>query len=214
MSFQERFTLTSPIPSTTALDKAMAKVAQKLAKTNALIDKAFSKANRVTRKSIVALAAVMLALTAGLASAQTQRTDLCVDGIADAYRFRAANFTQHEIRVTANRDNPGIFFLIFKDSVQGVASSNSRSLHWSAGLLRGAHEVWVGCIRTTSYTIQWVSGNERRLSPPRYVPYITGANLSAKSSLHAVETDANMERILQWAHARQLAAEQAEQEEK
>ena len=158
---------------------------------------------------IVAIA-VVLTLTNGLATAQTQRTDTCVDGIADAYRFRVPNFTQHEIRVTANRNNPGMFFLIFKDSLQGVAYSNSRSLHWSAGLLSGAHEVWVGCLRTTSYTIQWVSGNERRLSPPRYVSYLTGANLSAKSSLHPVETDANMERILQWAHARQLAAEQEE----
>ena len=90
MSLQEKSTLTSPIPSTTALDKAMAKVAQKLAKTNALIDKAFSKANRVTRKSIVALAAVMLALTAGLASAQTQRTDTCVDGMALVHNPSAA----------------------------------------------------------------------------------------------------------------------------
>ena len=73
------------------------------------------------------------------------------------------------------------------------------------------YEVWVGCLRTSSYTIQWVSGNEKRLSPPRYVSYLTGANLSAKSSLSGVETDANMERILQWASARQLAAEQTEQ---
>ena len=163
-------------------------------------------------KAVIVALAVVLALTNGLASAQTQRTDTCVNGIADVYRFRVPNFTQHEIRTTANRNNPGIFFLIFdSDSLQGVAHSNSRSLHWSAGLLSGRHEVWVACLRTTSYTIQWVSGNERRLSPPRYIPYLTGANLSAKSSLRAVETDAHMERILQWARARQMAAEQAEQ---
>ena len=165
-------------------------------------------------KAVIVALTVVLALTNGLASAQTQRTDTCVDGIADVYRFRVPSFTQHEIRVTANRDNPGMFFLVFKDSLQGISSSNSRSLHWSAGLLSGRHEVWVGCLRTTSYTIQWVSGNERRLSPPRYVSYLTGADLSAKSSLRAVETDAHMERILQRARARQLAAEQAEQGEK
>ena len=162
-------------------------------------------------KAVIVALAVVLALTTGLASAQTQRTDTCVDGVADVYRFRVPSFTQHEIRVTANRDNPGIFFLIFSDSLRGVAHSNSRSLHWSAGLLSGGHEVWVGCLRTTSYTIQWVNGNERRLSPPRYISYLTGANLRAKSSLRAVETDAHMERILQWARAQQLAAEQAEQ---
>ena len=213
--------LTAPLPSTPTLDrliaqqaKAMARVDQDMAKANAVIDKAFSKANLVMRKSIVALAAVMLALTAGLASAQTQRTDTCVNGIADTYRFRVPSFTQHEIRVTANRNNPGIFFLIFdSDSLRGVAHSNSRSLHWSAGLLSGRHEVWVGCLRTASYTIQWVNGNERRLSPPRYVSYLTGADLSAKSSLRGVETDTRKERILQWAHARHLAAEQAQQTE-
>ena len=158
----------------------------------------------------VALAAVALALTNGLAAAQTQRTDTCVDGVADAYRFPVASFTQHEIRVTANRNNPGIFFLVFdSDSdVVGVAHSNSRSLHWSAGLLRGRHQVWVACLRNTSYTIQWVSGNERRLSPPRYISYLTGADLNVKPSPAAVETDAYMERILQWARTRQLAAEQ------
>ena len=164
-------------------------------------------------KVVLVALAVVLALTNGLASAQTQRTDTCVPGIADAYRFRVPNFTQHEIRLTANRNNPGVFFLVFDGdpSLVGVTSSNSRSAHFSAGLLSGRHEVWVGCLRTTSYTIQWVSGNERRLSPPRYVPYLTGADLAAKSSLHPVETDADMERILQWARARHLAAEQAKQ---
>ena len=159
---------------------------------------------------VVAIA-VVLVLTPWLASAQTQRTDVCVRGVADAYRFRVPSFTQHEIRVTADSNSPGMFFLIFKDSLQGVAHSNSRSLYWSSGLLNGRYEVWVGCLRTSSYTIQWVSGNEKRLSPPRYVSYLTGANLSAKSYLSGVETDANMERILQWASARQLAAEQTEQ---
>ena len=165
-------------------------------------------------KAVTVALVVVFALTNGLASAQMQRTDTCVDGIADAYRFRAPNFQQHEIRITANRDNPGVFFLIFdSDSLVGISSTNSRSSHWSAGLLSGRHEVWVGCLRTTSYTIQWVNGNEKRLSPPRYVSYLTSANFTAKPSPPAVETDVNMERMLQWARARQLAAEQAEPSE-
>ena len=46
-------------------------------------------------------------LSAANTEAQTQRTDVCVKGIADAYRFRPVPFTQNEIRVTTNRNNPG-----------------------------------------------------------------------------------------------------------
>ena len=79
----------------------------------------------------------------------------------------------------------------------GIAYTNSRSLHWSSGLLSGNHEVAVGCVRSSSYTIQWVSGNERRLSAPRHVSYITGADLSAKPVPVAIEPDVTLERMLQ-----------------
>ena len=161
-------------------------------------------------RKVLVVAAAVLGLTGSQAAGQTQRTDTCVDGVADAYRFSVARFTQHEVRVTADRNNPGIFFLVFdSDSdVVGVAHSNSRSLHWSAGLLSGRHQVWVACIRNTGYTIQWVSGNERRLSAPRYISYLTGTDLSAKPSPGAIETDVQLEGVLQWARTRQLAAEQ------
>ena len=164
-------------------------------------------------KVVIVALVVVFTLTNGLASAQPQRTDTCVRGIADAYRFTANLFTQHEIRLTANRNNPGIFFLVFDsdDDLVGFSGSNTRSVHWSSGLLRGRHEVWVGCLRASSYTIQWVNGNEKRLSPPRYISYLNGVYLTPKPSPQAVEFDVHMEPILQWAHARQLAAEQAQQ---
>ena len=167
-------------------------------------------------KAVIIALGVVLALTTGLASAQPQRTDTCVEGVADAYRFTANVFTQHEIRLTANRNNPGIFFLVFDSdgNVRGGSFSNTRSVHWSSGLLRGRHQVWVGCLRSSSYTIQWVNGNEKRLSPPRYVSFLQAAYLTHKPSPQAIEFDANMERVLQWAHAQQLAAEQAEDSDK
>ena len=102
-------------------------------------------------KVVIVALVVVFTLTNGLASAQPQRTDTCVRGIADAYRFTTNLFTQHEIRLTANRNNPGIFFLVFDsdDDLVGFSSSNTRSVHWSSGLLRGRHEVWVGCQRWT-----------------------------------------------------------------
>ena len=48
-------------------------------------------------------------LSAANTEAQPQRTDVCVNGIADAYRFRPVPFTQNEIRVTTNTNNPGFF---------------------------------------------------------------------------------------------------------
>ena len=144
-------------------------------------------------KAVIIALGVVLALSNGLASAQPQRTDTCVSGIADAYRFMC--------------------FLVFdadRDLV-GLSSSNTRSVHWSSGLLRGRHEVWVGCLRASSYTIQWVNGNEKRLGPARYVSYLNGVYLTPKPSPQAVEFDVHMEQILQWAHNRQLAAEQSEQ---
>ena len=103
-------------------------------------------------KAVIIALGVVLALSNGLASAQPQRTDTCVRGIADAYRFTTNLFTQHEIRLTANRNNPGIFFLVFDSDADlvGISSSNTRSVHWSSGLLRGRHEVWVGCLRASS----------------------------------------------------------------
>ena len=100
----------------------------------------------------------LLLLVAVPAAAQTQRTETCVDGIADVYRFRPAAFTQNEIRLMAGRNNPGLFFIVFDADadVQGVSFSNSRSVHWWAGMLSGNHDVWVGCLRNASYTIQWV----------------------------------------------------------
>ena len=147
-------------------------------------------------------------LSAANTEAQTQRTDVCVKGIADAYRFRPVPFTQNEIRVTTNRNNPGFFFLVFapQSRTVGSASSNSRSLHFSTGLLNGRHEVWVGCLRSSSYTIQWVNGNEKRLSPPRYISFLTSANLTAKAPV--VATEIRLEQAMQQAAASQLAAEQ------
>ena len=152
---------------------------------------------------------VPILLAGGLASAQTQRTDTCVDGIADVYRFRPAAFTQNEIRVIANRNNPGFFFLVLdlEADVMGVVHSNSRSLHWSTGMLRGSYDVWVGCVRGASYTIQWVNGNEKRLGPPRYISYLTGSALIDKLGPVEISTDMRFDRALQWARSRQLAAE-------
>ena len=146
-------------------------------------------------------------LSAANTEAQTQRTGVCVNGIADAYRFRPVAFTQNEIRVTTDRNNPGFFFLVFnpQDRTVGIASSNSRSLHFSTGLLSGRHEVWVACLRSSSYTIQWVNGNEKRLSPPRYISFLTSANLTAKAPV--VATEIRLEQAMQQAAASQLAAE-------
>ena len=161
-------------------------------------------------KAVIIALGVVLALPNGLAFAQRERTDTCVSGIADAYRFTTNLLTQHEIRLTANRNNPGMFFLVFDSDgdLVGLSSSNTRSVHWSSGLLRGRHEVWVGCLRASSYTIQWVNGNEKKLGPARYVSYLNGVYLTLKPSPQAVEFDVHMEQILQWAHNRQLAAEQ------
>jgi hypothetical protein len=160
---------------------------------------------------IVVVIAVVLSVlvVGGAASAQTQRTDTCVDGIADVYRFRPAAFTQNEIRVTVNRNNPGFFLLIFDSDVDvvGIVHSNSRSLHWSTGMLRDRYEVWVGCVRSASYTIQWVNGNEKRLSPPRYVSYLTGADLGGKTTAVEPSRDIRSEYALQRARVRQIVAE-------
>ena len=130
-----------------------------------------------------------MALVCGLAigattsaEAQTQRTEVCVPGIADVNRFNVPRFTQHECRVYAERNNSGIFFLVFNPSnkVRGAASSNSRSLYWSAGLIRGRYEIAVSCLRQARYHIVHVRGNEIRLAAPRYVPFLTGAYFGSK----------------------------------
>lgn len=91
--------------------------------------------------------------------------------------------------------------------VVGIVHSNSRSLHWSTGMLRDRYEVWVGCVRSASYTIQWVNGNEKRLSPPRYVSYLTGADLGGKTTAVEPSRDIRSEYALQRARVRQIVAE-------
>ena len=142
-----------------------------------------ASAERLARR--LATLALMCGLAIGAATsaeAQTQRTDLCVPGIADVYRFNVPVFTQHEFRVYAERNNPGIFFLVFNpaNDVRGAASSNSRSLYWSAGMIRGRHEIAVACLRQTRYHIVHVRGNEIRLPAPRYVSYFTGSYFGSK----------------------------------
>ena len=129
--------------------------------------------------------------------AQTQRTELCIPGIADVYRFSVPAFTQHEFRVYAERNNPGIFFLIFnaESDVRGSASSNSRSLYWSSGLIRGRHDILVACIRQTRYHIVHVRGNEIRLAAPRYLSFLTGATFGRKLGAEVV-SDVQIERHL------------------
>ena len=145
----------------------------------------------------IALGFVWAAIGAASVEAQTQRTERCVPGIADLYRFNVPSFTQHEFRVYAERNNPGIFFLVFNPDgdVRGASSSNSRSLYWSAGLIRGRHEIAVACLRAARYHIVHVRGNEIRLAAPRYISFLTGSDLSSKSGVELV-TDIRMERRL------------------
>ena len=152
----------------------------------------------VRRLATLALVCGLVMGAAARAEAQTQRTELCVPGIADVYRFNVPAFTQHEFRVYAERNNPGIFFLVFNrdNNVRGAASSNSRSLYWSAGLLRGRHEIAVACLRQARYHIVHVRGNEIRLAAPRYVPFLTGAYFGSKSGADIV-FDVDIEDALQ-----------------
>ena len=134
------------------------------------------------------LVLVWIVIGAASTEAQTQRSELCVPGIADIYRFNVPVFTQHEFRVYAERNNPGIFFLIFNpdDDVRGAAASNSRSLYYSAGLIRGRHAIAVACLRRARYHIVHVRGNEIRLAPPRHVSFLTGADIGSKLSAELI----------------------------
>ena len=138
-----------------------------------------------------------IVMSAPSVEAQTQRTELCVPGVADIYRFNVPTFTQHEFRVYAERNNPGIFFLIFNpdNDVRGAASSNSRSLYYSAGLIRGRHEIAVACLRQARYHIVHVRGNEIRLAAPRNLPFLTNAELSNKLGAELV-SDIHIEQQL------------------
>lgn len=158
----------------------------------------------------VALGFVWLVIGVAGAEAQTQRTERCVPGIADLYRFNVPTFTQHEFRVYAERNNPGIFFLVFNPDgdVRGASSSNSRSLHWSAGLIRGRHEIAVACLRAVRYHIVHVRGNEIRLAAPRYIPFLTGSDLGSKPGAELV-ADVRMERRLLRYAGELMAAEDA-----
>lgn len=155
---------------------------------------------------------VLVLAAAGVASAgaQTQRTERCVPGIADLYRFNVPRFTQHEFRVYAERNNPGIFFLVFNPDgdVRGASSSNSRSLHWSAGLISGRHEIAVACLRAATYHIVHVRGNEIRLAAPRYISFLTGADVGSKLGAELV-TDVRFERRLLHYMGELMAAEDA-----
>ena len=148
-------------------------------------------------RTFAILALVWVVIGAASAEAQTQRTELCVPGIADIYRFTVPLFTQHEFRVYAERNNPGIFFLIFDpdNDVRGSAASNSRSLYWSAGLIRGRHEIAVACVRRARYHIVHVRGNEIRLAAPRHISFLTNADLGSKLGAELV-TDVHIERQL------------------
>ena len=41
-------------------------------------------------------------------------------------------------------------------------------------MIGGRHDVAVACLRLTRYNIHWVSGNEKKLPAPRFVPFVTG----------------------------------------
>ena len=157
-----------------------------------------ASAERLARR--IATLALVCGLAIGAATsaeAQTQRTEVCVPGIADVYRFNVPRFTQHEFRVYAERNNPGIFFLVFNPSndVRGAAASNSRSLYWSAGLIRGQYEIAVACLRQARYHIVHVRGNEIRLAAPRHVSYLTGAYYGSKLGAE-IEFDIHLEEPL------------------
>ncbi len=160
-------------------------------------------------RRVAILGLVWLAIGAARAEAQTQRTELCVPGIADVYRFNVPAFTQHEFRVYAERNNPGIFFLIFNpdDDVRGAASSNSRSLYWSSGLIRGRHEIAVSCLRQARYHIVHLRGNEIRLAAPRYLSFFTGAEIGSKLGAELV-SDVHIEQRLA-GYMSELAAAEA-----
>ena len=151
----------------------------------------------VRRLATLSLVCGLVIGVAASAEAQTQRTELCVPGVADVYRFNVPKFTQHEFRVYAEGNNPGIFFLVFNPDgdVRGSASSNSRSLYWSAGLIRGRHEIAVACLRQARYHIVHVRGNEIRLAAPRYVSFFTGAYFGSKIGAEVV-FDAHLEGLL------------------
>ena len=158
-------------------------------------------------RSSVAIGVLGFALLAGMASAQTQRTDFCVSGIADVYPFNPGSYTQNEIRLITTLNNPGFFLIVYDsyDDVVGEVYSNSRSLHFSTGMLSGRHEVAVGCVRGSDYTIQWVSGNERQLGAPSYVVYSSGSETSAKAGRSVTFADVGLERTLQRAHGKHAA---------
>ena len=228
MPEQSKYIYSDSLASTLKVNTALDRVAQKLAKANAKIDRAVRKADRVLapatakrEKSIirpletlvrrlasVALVCGLVLSVAARAEAQTQRTDLCVPGVIDIYRFTVPAFTQHEFRVYAEKNNPGIFFLIFNpdNDVRGSASSNSRSLYWSAGLIRGRHQVGVACLRQTRYHIVHVRGNEIRLAAPTYVSYLTGAYFGSKVGAKIV-FDVDLEEPFQRARSELMATE-------
>ncbi len=140
----------------------------------------------------------------GPAHAQSAKSDTCVPNVADAYRFTATPvLSQHEFRVYAERNNSGIFMLLFdsdSDTV-GLSAGNDRFLHMSLGLIRGRHRLLVACVRRTDYSVGRVNGNERALARAGIVRYGRPADLREKAAQPNLDIPINVEINLQRAMA-------------
>ena len=136
---------------------------------------------------------------------QSAKSGTCVPNVADAYSFRATPvLSQHEFRLYAERNNSGIFMLLFdsdSDTV-GVSAGNDRFLHMSLGLIRGRHRLLVACVRRTDYSVGRVNGNERALGRDGTVSYGRPADLREKAAQPILDIPINVEINLQRAMAK------------
>ena len=149
--------------------------------------------------------ALLLLCVSLLAYGQSTKSETCIPNVADVYWFNATpRLSQHEFRLYATRNNPGIFMLLVdsaSDTV-GVSAGNDRFLHLSAGLIRGRHRLLVACVRRTDYSVGRVNGNEKRLNRSGTIAYGQPVDLRDKAAPPELDTPLHLEVNLQRAAAK------------
>lgn len=144
--------------------------------------------------------ALLLLAVAVPAYGQSAKSDTCVPNVADVYRFNATPaLSQHEFRLYAERNNPGIFMLLVDSAgdTVGLSAGNDRFLHMSVGLIRGRHRLLVACVRRADYWVGRVNGNERALARAGTVRYGRSADLRDKPAPPNLDIPINVEIRLQ-----------------
>jgi hypothetical protein len=156
------------------------------------------------------LGLVLLLVAVGVpAYGQSAKSDTCVPNVADVYRFTATpRLSQHEFRLYAERNNPGMFMLLVDsdgDTV-GLSAGNDRFLHLSVGLISGRHQLLVACVRRADYSVGRVNGNERALARGGTLRYGRPADLRQKTAAPNLDIPINVEINLQRGMAELAAA--------